>query len=512
MAEATKFATKHISYRENRADNNFEWDVKFDLSFNGILFLTTVKVDLVGANPSAALVNTWDRGVSNIWNDQGFFTDGTWTYATRFDIQFVNAGAHQTVNVIAGNGRGSMNEWYTQFSWGAEYYDDNAAHEFGHMFGLFDEYAGGATYGNQLRDDGLMGPDFGRDGFERYYWTIDHFAQIHSAATLDFVKPKRGGDRADTFNGTANADALLGFGGNDVLRGGAKGDWLHGGDDNDRLGGDAGRDYLFGGGDNDTLSGGADGDRLAGQGGNDTLAGGLGIDELTGGADIDKFVFNTAISSATADLIKDFASNDFIYLSGKIFTKPEVAVDASEFRYGAAVDANDYFLYVKASGRLYYDADGVKTKFKPILFADLQNNAPLTYSDLKMFDAVASLDNLTISKSGGIEGFKGTYQARQDVDYNWTFDAYGIPNSLRIWDNTGNYVSFVNRSGFSSGQFELRDNSNGLVNISVAGSASGTQWNLSVKKAATAPLAPDFPVVGDAVEFAGQQHHDVWMI
>ena len=35
MAEATKFATKHISYRENCADNNFEWDVKFDLSFNG---------------------------------------------------------------------------------------------------------------------------------------------------------------------------------------------------------------------------------------------------------------------------------------------------------------------------------------------------------------------------------------------------------------------------------------------------------------------------------------------
>ena len=34
-----------------------------------------------------------------------------------------------------------MNEWYTQFSWGAEYYDDNAAHELGHMFGLFDEYA-----------------------------------------------------------------------------------------------------------------------------------------------------------------------------------------------------------------------------------------------------------------------------------------------------------------------------------------------------------------------------------
>ena len=154
----------------------------------------------------------------------------------------------------------------------------------------------------------------------------------------------------------------------------------------------------------------------------------------------------------------------------------------------------------------------MKTKFKPILFADLQNNAPLTYSDLKMFDAVASLDNLTISKSGGIEGFKGTNQARQDVDYNWTFDAYGIPDLLRIWDNTGNYVSFVNRSGFSLGQFELRDNSNGLVNISVAGSASGTQWNLSVKKAATAPLAPDFPVVGDAVEFAGQQHHDVWMI
>jgi hypothetical protein len=224
-------------------------------------------------------------------------------------------------------------------------------------------------------------------------------------------------------------------------------------------------------------------------------------------------VFNTAISALTADIILDFAANDFIYLSGKIFTKPGVAVDPSEFRYGtAAVDNNDYFLYHQATGRLFYDADGVRATFRPILFADLQNNAPLTYSDIKMFDVVQSLDNLTISKSGGIEGFRNTYQAALNVNYNWTFEAYSIPDSLRIWDNTGNYVSFTNRSGFSSGTFELRDNSNGLVNISVAGSASGTVWDLSVKRSATAPLAPDYPVVGDAVDFASAQHHHTWLI
>lgn len=37
-----------------------------------------------------------------------------------------------------------MLNWYTESAWGAEYQDEIAAHEAGHMLGLYDEYEGGA--------------------------------------------------------------------------------------------------------------------------------------------------------------------------------------------------------------------------------------------------------------------------------------------------------------------------------------------------------------------------------
>ncbi len=140
---------------------------------------------------------------------------------------------------------------------------------------------------------------------------------------------------ANTFTGplAASANALYGFGGDDILTGGTAGDVLYGGDANDRLivtaGGDTldggagagdtidfsnaasgvtfslagaatqgtGADFgaltwfgienIFGGSAGDTLTGDANANTLSGQGGSDTLTGGGGLDtfNVTSGSD-----------------------------------------------------------------------------------------------------------------------------------------------------------------------------------------------------------------------------------
>ncbi|MCF2147694.1 M10 family metallopeptidase C-terminal domain-containing protein [Desmonostoc muscorum LEGE 12446] len=77
------------------------------------------------------------------------------------------------------------------------------------------------------------------------------------------------------------------FTGNDALNGGAGNDTLFGGDGNDFLIGDTNDDQLFGGFDNDTLFGNDGNDTLMGEDGLDNLYGGDGIDSLSGGNGID---------------------------------------------------------------------------------------------------------------------------------------------------------------------------------------------------------------------------------
>ncbi|WP_421724458.1 hypothetical protein [Bauldia sp.] len=89
---------------------------------------------------------------------------------------------------------------------------------------------------------------------------------------------------------------------------------------------------------------------------------GEGNDKLVAGNSKDKFVFDAAPGPANLDTIKGFESGkDKLFLDSLHFaavTGPGPLVQ-SEFRKGAtAKDADDYVLYDKASGALYYDEDG----------------------------------------------------------------------------------------------------------------------------------------------------------
>ena len=168
------------------------------------------------------------------------------------------------------------------------------------------------------------------------------------------------------------SETLSGSAGGDVLKGGANVDVFYG------LGGN---DALYGGGGNDYLSGGA---------GNDLVSGGAGRDILRGGAGKDAFVFDSKVSKANADAIKDFnVKDDRFHLDNAVFTKlgkkgteaNPSKINKAFFTIGDnAKDKNDYLIYNDKTGKLYYDADGSGSKAK-VEIATLSKNLKMTYHD-----------------------------------------------------------------------------------------------------------------------------------
>ncbi len=130
----------------------------------------------------------------------------------------------------------------------------------------------------------------------------------------------------------------------------------------DDLRGENGKsEILLGGIGNDTLKGFSGNDRLLGGAGNDRLYGNTGNDSLKGGAGADKFVFDSALTSANIDKIQDFSiADDTLWLDNRIFTKLATgALNSAVFAVGAeATDSTDRIVYNSSSGYLRYDSDG----------------------------------------------------------------------------------------------------------------------------------------------------------
>jgi Tol biopolymer transport system component len=149
----------------------------------------------------------------------------------------------------------------------------------------------------------------------------------------------------------------------------------------------------------DTLAGGAAADVLKGDGftnlilgndGADTLYGGLGKDMLSGGRGRDIFVFDSKLNKKTnLDKVTDFfVKDDTIWLDNKYMAKlgrngsekKPHKLDKAFFALDKAKDANDYVIYKKSTGALYYDSDGSGGK-AAIQIATLSKKLKMTYAD-----------------------------------------------------------------------------------------------------------------------------------
>ncbi|MCG7392252.1 cadherin domain-containing protein [Microvirga sp. ACRRW] len=160
--------------------------------------------------------------------------------------------------------------------------------------------------------------------------------------------------------------------------------------------GSAGNDAIFANIGKDTLSGGAGHDTLSGGADNDRLSGGYGNDVLTGGKGKDIFVFDAKLGTdktdrkVNFDKITDFnVKDDSFWLENKFFTKlgkkgsekKPAKLNKEFFTVGTkAVEKDDYLIYNKKTGVLFYDKDG-SGKGKAVEIAQLKKGLGLKYDD-----------------------------------------------------------------------------------------------------------------------------------
>ena len=154
--------------------------------------------------------------------------------------------------------------------------------------------------------------------------------------------------------------------------------------------GNAGPDDILGGSGPDVLRGLGGNDTLDGGAGNDQIWGGLGKDVLKGGAGKDVFVFDYRANKAHADRVMDFnVRDDSIYLENKYFSKlgrkgtidKPAKIASKSFKIAdKAQDRDDYLIYNKKTGKLYYDENGSGAG-KMVEVATLSKNLKLKYSD-----------------------------------------------------------------------------------------------------------------------------------
>jgi Ca2+-binding RTX toxin-like protein len=318
-AAMASFGTTAINYHEDRADGGFAWDVRYDLSFLNSESLTTLRIDLVGDDPGAVAAQ-WKAGINDIWNNKVCFSDGSRLYEVKLKCDFVDSGAHHTVNVHAGTGNTNMSDWYLSnpSGWPDHMHDEIAAHEAGHMFGNFDEYAGGGTYGGFTRTGTLMS-DLTLSCFEDYFWTQEFYTEYFGGMSLSTVLANSGTISANTLNGGSGMDGFYGMAGNDTISGGD---------------------------------------------GNDLIDGGTGIDWMTGGTGSDIFDFDS--SSETRDVITDFTHLvDDIDLSG---------MDAS-----SALAGNNAFAW-RGTGAFGTGAEG-ELRYAKFNNAGTTNDYTIVYGD-----------------------------------------------------------------------------------------------------------------------------------
>jgi hypothetical protein len=134
-----------------------------------------------------------------------------------------------------------------------------------------------------------------------------------------------------------------------------------------------------------SLTGTSSNDKISGKGGNDKIWGKKGSDLIITGSGKDAIIFDTCLGPKNVDYIVDFnPAYDTLYLENSIFTKltdTNKVLRPSLFRVGEkALESNDYIVYNKATGDLYYDKDGSGSG-AAIKFAHLENKPTLMFTD-----------------------------------------------------------------------------------------------------------------------------------
>lgn len=151
-ANAITFEWEHIT--GYMSSPPYGWTYSYDIGFYDNTLKIDVDIKLTGFDPGLPLTNRWASGIESIWSTTRF------SIPISFNVDWVTSGYDHLVNVVNGTGRWNILNWYTvgAYGWGEEYQEEIAAHEFGHMVSMWDEYEGGAVNPNSPSNNtgGLM--------------------------------------------------------------------------------------------------------------------------------------------------------------------------------------------------------------------------------------------------------------------------------------------------------------------------------------------------------------------
>ncbi len=134
--------------------NGFAWSYGYDIKVEENKLVVRVAINLVPARGVTRLeldrvMPKWKKGIERIWSNKFALETSTGTlYPILIKVSFNSAKFHHNVIVRPGSGRADELNWNIMDSPGL------AAHEFGHMLGLFDEYKGGAVRKQEMVFDG----------------------------------------------------------------------------------------------------------------------------------------------------------------------------------------------------------------------------------------------------------------------------------------------------------------------------------------------------------------------
>lgn len=180
--------------------SQFTWFANYDIQLDqsNLEINIQLEIGLEGFNADQALIDTWEAGIESIWSNRYFIrrSDDV-LFEVKVDAAFFDfetapiaqqLTANAKVTVHEGAGAVTLTDWFTL---PLANQGRNAAHEIGHMFGLFDEYIGGAVDPNDMTywnvTDSIMGLGVTETMHERHYQFILDWANCEfSSAGFSF--------------------------------------------------------------------------------------------------------------------------------------------------------------------------------------------------------------------------------------------------------------------------------------------------------------------------------------
>lgn len=127
----------HTEHSFSASECIFGWVAGFEQTWSHMRIRILLNPDAgISAATVVNLRTTWGNGIEGLWNDHwACERSGELPCRLSFEVDWVAGAQHHTVRIRPGPGRSNMATWHTTDP------GNIAAHEYGHMLGLVDEYS-----------------------------------------------------------------------------------------------------------------------------------------------------------------------------------------------------------------------------------------------------------------------------------------------------------------------------------------------------------------------------------